>query len=175
MFKKSNIWSIMGMTSSVWAQGRWGDSNNDDVEVELADDFEQGDANLEDDELVLRPGDDQYDFDLFGEDKNPGTVLNNILHDMNEATLNIIYKYNIQDETKVVLEDITSPQYMNVIETGTHDEIKEHLAKVIDPLTDKILNAKGSEITATFPHDMVEWIKMTSIVWIKNGGQDDLT
>ena len=77
--------------------------------MELAD-FEEGDQNeFEDEEIVLRPGDDQYDFDLFDENNNPGTVLNNILHDMNEATLNIIYKYNIQDETKVVLEDITKP------------------------------------------------------------------
>ena len=64
---------------------------------------------------------------------------------------------------------------MDVIEAGDHEEIKDHIADIIDPLTKKILGANGNEVTATFPHDMIEWIRMTSIVWIKNGGQDDLT
>jgi len=72
---------------------------------------------------------------LFDENSNSGTVFNEIIHDFNEATLNIVYKYDIQEETKTLFESVTAPSYMDVMETGTHDEIKDYMATMIQPMT----------------------------------------
>ena len=43
---KLNSWPVMAVllkSSFVWGQGRWGDENDEDIEVELADEFEEGD------------------------------------------------------------------------------------------------------------------------------------
>ena len=72
---------------------------------------------------------------MFDENLNSGTVFNEVIHDLNEALLNIVYKYDIQEETRILFESITSSSYMDVIETGTHDEIKDYMANMIDPMT----------------------------------------
>jgi len=44
---KLNSWPVLGVllksSDFVWGQGRWGDENDEDIEVELADEFEEGD------------------------------------------------------------------------------------------------------------------------------------
>ena len=76
----------------------------------------------------------------------PENMFEAILQDMNECGLNIIYKYDIQDEVKYFFDEIQKPEYFEMLETGTHEEIIQYLSLIIDPLVIKVFEASGDQV-----------------------------
>ena len=108
-------------------------------------DFEFADADASEDE-VIRPGDSNYDFDLF-EDGSSGQsqdLLTLIMADANECAMNIVYKYDIHDEIKAFFQTMGTGSFIEVMDKGTHEEIREYLAAMINSLTLKVLGMEGS-------------------------------
>lgn len=58
-----------------------------------------------------------------------------MLTDANECGMNILYKYDIADEFREVALLIDTPEFVYVMEYGTHEEIVEHVGEMISPLT----------------------------------------
>ena len=46
---------------------------------------------------------------------------------------------------------------------------------MIDPMTQKLMGAYGQDIAGAMPIEMINWIKDTTILWIKNKGAGNTT
>jgi len=138
-------------------------------------DFEFADAPAYEDE-VIRPGDSNYDSDLFA-DASPENqdVVTLVMADINECAMNIVYKYDLSDEIKAFFESTGTADFIEVMESGTTDEIRAYLAEMLEGLAIKIFGVGGEQVVALLSDDMIEWIKHTSILWLKNMGASDLT
>jgi len=138
-------------------------------------DFEFADAPAYEDE-VIRPGDSNYDSDLFA-DASPENqdVVTLVMADINECAMNIVYKYDLSDEIKAFFESTGTADFIEVMESGTTDEIRAYLAEMLEGLAIKIFGVGGEQVVALLSDDMIEWIKHTSILWLKNMGSSDLT
>ena len=66
---------------------------------------------------------------------------------------------------------LTSEDWINTVEHGTKQEFVDNLGEAIDPLTTKVMNgAYGPDIVDVMPSEMHQWIKDTTILWVKNKG-----
>jgi hypothetical protein len=59
---------------------------------------------------------------------------------------------------------------MDIVENGTKDQYEKKLAYAINPLTDKIMGITGVQFVDQMSYEMSNWIKESSILWIKNKG-----
>ena len=89
----------------------------------------------------------------------------------------IIDSFEIQKEVKGLMDYMFSDKWIEIVENGvsSSEDFKVHLAYAIDPLTTKVLGISGDEFTASMSYEMGEWIKDTSILWIKNKGAGNTT
>ena len=65
--------------------------------------------------------------------------------------------------------------WIKTVETGTEDQFKKELAKGIDPLTKKVMGVGGDQFVSQMSYEMGQWIKDSSILWIKNKGAGSKT
>ena len=96
----------------------------------------------------------------------PDTTFDKILQDMDECLLNILYKYDIYDEVKYIFDEIQEPDYIEMLETGTHEEIIEYIGLIVDPLVIKIFDTSGEQVAQLLNAEIISWLKDTSILWI---------
>ena len=68
------------------------------------------------------------------------------------------------------MDFVTSPQWVDMVEQGTNQQIVSAFGEGIDGLSSKLLNAYGADVAVSMPIEMVEWIKDSTILWIKNKG-----
>jgi len=69
----------------------------------------------------------------------------------------------------------TSDDWIDMVETGTRQEIIDTLGEGIDPLTGKLMNAYGADVAVSMPIEMIDWFKDTTTLWIKNKGAGHTT
>ena len=87
-----------------------------------------------------------------------------------ECWIETITDMDIVDEAGSLMSYMTSPEWIRVVEYGTKQEFIDALGDAVDPLSYKIMNAYGPDIIAVMPSEMHQWIKDTTILWVKNKG-----
>lgn len=102
-------------------------------------------------------------------------ILINFLQDASECGAKVIQKNNLGDEVKKLMNYVASPEWISIVEGGIKSEFDVELAASIDPMTNKIMGISGDEFVSSMSYEMREWIKDTSILWIKNKGAGNTT
>lgn len=92
-----------------------------------------------------------------------------------QCAVNIIDKYDVSDETKTLFQYIYSDEWIEIAEFGSRASIVENLGQAVDPMAKKIMHADGERVIGSMPVEMIEWIKDTTILWIKNKGAGNST
>jgi hypothetical protein len=59
---------------------------------------------------------------------------------------------------------------MEAAELGTDDEFNQKLSVAMDPLAQKIVGAPANVLIEQMPHQMSQWIRDSTSLWIKNKG-----
>ena len=130
----------------------------------VPDGFKDGDL------LPVDPNDEFIDF--FGDPAADGAseLLMTMVQEANICVVDVIHKYDLKEEMKEFMDYVFSDEWVEIVETGTKDEFKAELAIAIDPLMSRVLGITGEDFTRTMSYELGEWIKDTSLLWIKNKG-----
>lgn len=99
----------------------------------------------------------------------------NIIEDTDTCTEWILDKYSIKTEFNNAKKKALSARWIEIVESGTRKEFVNYLGEALDPLVLKILNNKGKEFVKSMPYEMIEWIKDSTILWVKNKGAGNST
>ena len=91
------------------------------------------------------------------------------------CAVQVIMENDIEQETKDLFDYIFSDEWIDIVETGTKEEFEGELALAIDSLTNKVMGIPGPVFVETMSYEMGEWIKDTSLLWIKNRGAGQTT
>lgn len=89
--------------------------------------------------------------------------------------IDVIRKNNIIDETKTFMDFLTSEQWVETAEDGTRQEVIDALGPGIDGLTGKLINQYGADIAVGMPLEMIQWIRDSTLLWVKNKGAGNTT
>jgi hypothetical protein len=73
------------------------------------------------------------------------------------------------------LDTVVSEDWINTVEFGSADEFKRAFGIAIDPITTKILNISGRNFAEDMSFELTEWIKDSTLLWIKNKGAGQTT
>jgi len=120
----------------------------------------------------------EQDFnEFFGDPTVQGAseLMMSIVQDSNQCAANLITKYDLKQEVKELLDVVFSEAWLQTVEFGSQEDFKEELAIAIDPLTSKVLEISGADFAATMSFELSEWIKDTTLLWIKNKGAGQTT
>jgi len=79
-------------------------------------------------------------------------------------------KYDIQDETKDFFTFLSSDEWLTTAEFDNESDFNKKLGAAVDPLSQKVMNAKGEQLVEQMPVQMTDWIRDSSLLWIKNKG-----
>lgn len=69
---------------------------------------------------------------------------------------------------------LSSDEWINTVEHGTKQEFIDNLGDAVDPLTDKVLKTYGPDVIGGMPSEMHQWIKDSTVLWIKNKGSGNV-
>ena len=67
-----------------------------------------------------------------------------------------------------------SDEWIKTVEHGTKQEFIDNLGDAIDPITEKVMGAYGPDVIGGMPSEMHQWIKDSTILWIKNKGSGNV-
>ena len=70
---------------------------------------------------------------------------------------------------------VLSDEWLEVVDSGSNEDFRTELGAAIDPLTRKVMNLDGERFAQTMSYELAQWIKDTSILWIKNKGAGNTT
>merc|ERR1712113_950273 len=87
-----------------------------------------------------------------------------------ECWIKVIKGNDIEEEAGGLMSYLTSDEWINTVEHGTKQEFVDNLGDAVDPLTHKVMGAYGPDVIEVMPSEMHQWIKDTTILWIKNKG-----
>ena len=87
----------------------------------------------------------------------------------------LVAQNDILDEVKDFSSWMTSEDWIDIVEFGTEDQFENELAKGIDALTTKVMGMSGMQFANSMSYEMGQWIKDTSLLWIKNKGAGSTT
>lgn len=96
--------------------------------------------------------------------------INDVVSGLNECFINELWEAGIIDETKEMMDFATSKEWIETVEYGSRQEVIDTLGTGIDSMTQKMLGIIGSDVSITMPVEMIDWIKASTILWIKNKG-----
>jgi len=68
------------------------------------------------------------------------------------------------------MDYVWSDEWIRTVELGTKQEFIDALGSAIDPLASQLMGAYGPDVVGAMPTEMHQWIKDTTILWIKNKG-----
>ena len=94
---------------------------------------------------------------------------------INDCFVGIIKAHSLEAEIKEFTEFIFSDEWIPIAEGGTREEFKHELAKAMDPLTKKVLDMTGDDFTKGMSYEMGQWIKDSTVLWIKYKGSGSTT
>ena len=129
---------------------------------------------------IVEDGDPNHIFgtlDEYSQDEANGSVFIKMLQALNMCAAKIIDDFDLRSEVKEVMNYMFSEEWIQIVENGasSSDDFKVHLAYAIDPLTTKVLGVSGDDFATSMSYEMGQWIKDTSILWIKNKGAGNTT
>jgi hypothetical protein len=75
----------------------------------------------------------------------------------------------------MLMQYVFSDEWLEIVEGGVKSEFDVELAASIDAMTTKIMGISGDTFVSSMSYEMGEWIKDTSILWIKNKGAGNTT
>jgi len=101
--------------------------------------------------------------------------VNKVIISLNDCMVETLKNNKIVEPTKKFMDFMTSQNWIDTVENGTRQEVIDALGNGMDPLTSKLMDAYGSDVAVTMPIEMIEWIKDTTILWIKNKGAGHTT
>ena len=102
-------------------------------------------------------------------------LLIGILQDASMCGAQVIQKHKIGEEVKQLMQYVFSDEWLEIVEGGIKSEFDTELAASIDSMTTKVMGITGDEFVSSMSYEMGEWIKDTSILWIKNKGAGNTT
>ena len=76
---------------------------------------------------------------------------------------------------KEFMEFVQSDEWIKIAEMGSKEQFKQELAKAVDPLTNKVLGISGEDFTRGMSYEMGQWIKDSTVLWIKYKGSGSTT
>jgi len=124
------------------------------------------------------PAISEKDINQFFGDPNmngaPDTLVK-LVQDGNLCVANIVEKYDIEDEVKALLDTAFSQKWIETVELSNGDVFKSELANAINALTTKIIGISGKDFVDNMSYELSEWIKDTTLLWIKNKGAGQTT
>lgn len=101
--------------------------------------------------------------------------VNNVLIQSNDCIIEVIKNNNIIDETKNFMNFLISEDWLEIVDNGTHQEVLDALGEGMDGLTGKLLNQYGADIAVQMPIEMIDWIKDSTRLWVRDGGAGHTT
>jgi len=92
-----------------------------------------------------------------------------------ECFFGMVEQQEIERETADLMTFLKSDDWIAVVEHGTKQEFIDDFGDAIDPLTEKMMGAYGPDVVQQMPTEMHQWIKDSTILWIKNQGAGNPT
>jgi hypothetical protein len=89
--------------------------------------------------------------------------------------INLVEKNGITQEVKNAFAFMMGDDWVETVEIGSKDEFESELAKGIDSLTMKVMGISGQNFVDTMSFEMGQWIKDTTLLWVKNKGAGEKT
>jgi len=93
-----------------------------------------------------------------------------IMGDIMDCWVSILNSNGVSTDAGNLMNYLYSDEWIKVVENGTKQEFVDGLGDAIDPLTNKMMQAYGPDVVGAMPTEMHQWIKDTTILWIKNKG-----
>ena len=87
-----------------------------------------------------------------------------------DCWVNILNSNNIAQPTGELMNYLYSDEWIKVAEHGTKQEFVDALGDAVDPLSSQMMNAYGPDVVGAMPTEMHQWIRDTTVLWIKNKG-----
>jgi len=100
---------------------------------------------------------------------------NQFIIKMNDSILAALKDMGLVQESKQLFDFLSSDEWINIIEMGTNQQVIDNFGAAIDPLTNKLMGVYGPDLMVSLPVEMIQWIKDTSILFIKNKGGGNAT
>ena len=76
---------------------------------------------------------------------------------------------------KHFLDAVVTDKWIKIAENGSKEQYEKELAIIIDPLVQKVMGIKGEQFVDSMSYEMKNWIKDTTVLWIKNKGGGQTT
>ena len=73
------------------------------------------------------------------------------------------------------MEYTSSNEWIETAQFANRDILVKKLGKAANPLTTKLMKADGTRVVETMPYEMIEWIRDSTVLWIKNKGSGSPT
>jgi hypothetical protein len=109
--------------------------------------------------------------EFFGEpETEDNQVFVKLLQGANECAAELVASNDITQEVRDLSAFLVSEPWIEIVELGTKDQFESELATAIDPLVQKVLSISGDMFVQSMSYEMAQWIKDTSLLWIKNKG-----
>lgn len=99
----------------------------------------------------------------------------NLFQGLNECIAFLVREHGIESETKHMLDSFMSDDWVMIVENASKEQYEQELAFAIDPLAQTIMGISGDAFVETMSYEMSNWIKDTTILWVKNGGAGQTT
>jgi hypothetical protein len=87
----------------------------------------------------------------------------------------VVSKNDLGNELKAMMDYVLSEEWVEIVEGGNKQEFEVEFAASIDPLTTKLMDLSGEQFVASMSFEMGNWVKDTTILWIKNKGAGNTT
>ena len=97
-----------------------------------------------------------------------GNIMGDFMNKVSKCIFDEIEANGVSQESGDLMNYMTSDAWIDVAEYGTKQEFTDTLGDAIDPLTSKLMDAYGPDIIGSMPSEMHQWIRDSTILWIKN-------
>lgn len=87
-----------------------------------------------------------------------------------DCWIEIIKENDVATEAGNLMNYVWSEEWIRTVEHGTKQEFVDALGEAIDPIASQMMGAYGPDVVGAMPTEMHQWIKDTTILWIKNKG-----
>lgn len=101
--------------------------------------------------------------------------VNKVAVGLNDCVVQVLQKNDLVSETKQLMDFATSAEWIEVVENGNRQEVADALGAGIDPMSQRLLGTLGTDVSVSMPIEMIEWIKDTTVLWVKNKGAGHTT
>lgn len=97
-----------------------------------------------------------------------------MMNEIFECGIETFRKYEIDKEMGNLMSFLGSNEWVDIADHGTKQEFIDGLGDAVDPITEKIMGAYGPDVIGGMPTEMHQWIKDSTILWIKNKGSGNI-